>query len=348
MIRGNSRAYRRKTKIVATIGPASNTPEIIRDLITSGMNLARLNFSHGSHQEHSETIKILRTEAENLGSHLAVLQDLCGPKVRLLDIENGELVLNEKDKIQIQYSDSKLGNSNTLFVSAFNPVDILKPGEKVLLSDGRVELVVEEVSKEGATCRTVYGGVVRSRSGIVLPNSRFNLPALTEKDLSDLNWAVENKVDYIALSFVTSAKDIFEIRQRLRDIDESVDIPIVAKFERAMSIDHITEIVEAADAVMIARGDLGLELPLEKVPSTQRMIIQIANHRGTPVITATQMLQSMVESARPTRAEVSDVSTAVRDGTDAVMLSEETAVGSHPKQTIEVLDRILQEAEKRI
>lgn len=335
---------KRKTKIVATLGPASNSPEIIRQLIESGMDIARLNFSHGTHTDHTCLLRTVREEAAKLKRHIVVFQDLCGPKVRIADLENGEIMLEEKATISLQHFTGQVGNEKVLYVEAFDPAKIIKTGEKAFLADGRIELLAEEVTRDSVRCSVVAGGILRSRSGIAVPDSKLDLPSLTQKDIIDVQWGIENEIDYIALSFVNSAKDILMLRDKIRLMGG--DVPVIAKIERAKSIDHVTEIIELSDAVMIARGDLGLELPLERVPRVQKLIIEAANHNGTPVITATQMLQSMVTELRPTRAEVSDVYSAVYDGTDAVMLSEETAVGRNPVNAVKVLDRIVEEAGK--
>lgn len=338
------RSPNRKTKIVATIGPASRSSEVVREMMINGMDIARLNFSHGSWEEHTTSLELIRSEAKKLGKHVAVLQDLCGPKVRIGEVDGGSIHLQQGAKILLKHADGSVGSHAALYVEAFDPIKVIKPGEKALLADGRVELVAEKVDTEGVSCLIKAGGDLRSRSGISVPESRLNLPCLTEKDLKDLEWAVKNRVDYVALSFVAKARDVALTKERLRALGAA--LPVIAKIERAGSLDHISEIIETADAAMVARGDLGLELPLERVPGAQKLIIGTANQRGTPVITATQMLQSMVNELRPTRAEVTDVFTAVRDGTDAVMLSEETAIGRHPATVVKVMDRILLEAEQ--
>lgn len=336
----------RKTKIIATIGPATSEPEVIASLIENGMNVARLNFSHGEHSWHSMILQRIRDEARRIGKHVAVIQDLCGPKMRINPVENDEIELQAGQSISLSFSAQGIGDKNTLYLDVFDPKEVIKPGEKALLADGRIVLVAKEVSDTGVRFDIRSGGLLRSRSGISLPETKIPLPCITEKDLFDLAWGVKENIDFVALSFVGSARDIQRLRAEMTKLGAS--IPIIAKIERAGSIDHIDEIVGAADAVMVARGDLGLELPLEVVPGTQRHIIEISNNRGTPVITATQMLQSMVHQARPTRAEVTDVYSAVRDGTDAVMLSEETAVGEHPVQAVHMLDRILLQSEKEL
>ena len=335
---------KRKTKIIATLGPASSTPEVIRELIRAGMNVARLNFSHGSHEEHSRVLGIVREEATKLKRHVAVFQDLCGPKVRIGELEGGSVVLPDGGTVELRHYDGSKGSADILYVEAFDPSEVMRSGEVALLADGRIELIAEDVTPDRVLCKIKSGGPLRSRSGIAVPHSKLLLPCITEKDIHDLEWAIANDIDYVAISFVRSARDVQDLRDRIQKAGKS--IPIIAKVERAAALDHIEEIVDASEAVMIARGDLGLELPLEKVPSAQKMIIEHSNFRGTPVITATQMLLSMVTETRPTRAEVTDVCTAVRDGTDAVMLSDETAIGKHPVDAIRVLERIIIDAEQ--
>jgi len=335
---------RKKTKVVATIGPASSSPETLRAMIRAGMNVARLNFSHGTHESHTEVLKNVRKAAEDESQPISVFQDLCGPKVRISPVTDDTIILPESGSIKLSYAKSDaIGDLSQIFVEAFDPAEVIKPGERALLADGRVVLRAEKVSGGDVHCSIVAGGPLRSRSGIAVPESKLDLDPLTEKDLKDLEWGVENKVDYVALSFVQSDDNVEQLRDQLRK--RGLKTPIIAKIERARALDDISEIAEAADVLMVARGDLGLELPLEKVPSAQSLVISTANFRGTPVITATQMLQSMVNEIRPTRAEVSDVATAVKDGTDAVMLSEETAIGKYPVKAVEVLSKICMETE---
>jgi pyruvate kinase len=338
----------RKTKIVATIGPASSSRETIRAIIQAGVNVVRMNFSHGTHEDHKRTYDIVRSEARELKKHIAVFVDLCGPKVRIGSVTDGEVYLSEGSFVNLYHLSSSggpvEGSNERLYIEAFDPVKVMQVGHKALLADGRILLIATEIHPEYVRCHVISGGKLRSRSGISVPESRLDLPCLTEKDKVDLAWAIENKVDYVALSFVGTAKDIEDAHVEMDKY--GVRIPIISKIERASSLDEITAIVGASDAVMVARGDLGLELPLERVPAAQRFIINEANLSGKPVITATQMLMSMVNEIRPTRAEVSDVYTAVRDGTDAVMLSDETAIGKHPIESVQVLSSILLEAEK--
>lgn len=334
----------RQTKIVCTIGPATSSAEAIKELMIAGMNVARLNFSHGSHADHLSVLNTVREQAKLLGKSVAVFQDLCGPKVRIAEFEKGEINLVAGSKVELRHYTGKKSTLDVIYVEAFDPAEVMRAGEKALMADGQIELIADSVNNGIVACRVLSGGVLRSRSGIAVPDSKLSLPCLTEKDLKDLDWALENDVDYIALSFVRTEKDVLELREKIRAAGK--DIPIIAKIERAKAIESLTDIVRTSDAIMIARGDLGMELPIERVPAAQKLIIDECIAHGTPVITATQMLRTMVNESRPTRAEVSDVFTAVRDGTDAVMLSEETAVGKYPAESVRILDRICIEAEK--
>ena len=334
----------RQTKIVCTIGPATSSPEAIRELMLAGMNVARMNFSHGSHEDHYKVLMTIREEAAKLGRSIAVFQDLCGPKVRIAEFEKGEIHIKSGDTIELRHYKGIKSNDKVIYVEAFDPVEVMRAGEKALLADGQIELLADSVSEHSVVCTVISGGILRSRSGIAVPDSKLNLPCLTEKDIKDLDWGIRNDVDYVALSFVRTEKDVLELRERIRAAGK--DIPIISKIERAKAIESLTDIVRTSDAVMIARGDLGMELPIERVPAAQKLIIEECLNHGTPVITATQMLRTMVNESRPTRAEVSDVFTAVRDGTDAVMLSEETAVGKYPAESVRILDRICVEAER--
>ena len=338
---------KRNAKIVATIGPASSSREVIRELIIAGLNVARLNFSHGTHEEHSKVLKIIREEAVKLGAHIAVLQDLCGPKIRITALKDGEIYLEEGSTVELRHAlNSEQGDKTKLFIEIFDPSKVVKVGEKVLLADGRITLLAEKITAEAVICKVTGSGILRSKAGISVPESDLSLPCLTEKDKIDIKWGMQNDIDYVALSFVGSQEDLRQTREEMSKYGKP--LPLVAKIERAKALDDVSSIIKNSDAVMVARGDLGVDLPLERVPGAQRFIISSANFEGTPVITATQMLMSMVEQIRPTRAEVSDVVTAIRDGTDAVMLSEETAVGKHPVLAIKVLSDIVCEAEREI
>jgi pyruvate kinase len=261
-------------------------------------------------------------------------------------LEDGEVKIVTGSTISLLKADGTKGSEDRIYIEAFDPVEVVRTGEKVLLADGRIELVAQTVHSDRVECVVRSGGLLRSRSGIAVPESRLYLPCVTDKDKEDLQWGLENDVDFIALSFVGNASDVASLKKLISAAGKST--PVVSKVERAVSLDNLAGIVELSDAVMVARGDLGLEIPLERVPSAQRSIIEVANFSGVPVITATQMLMSMVNEIRPTRAEVSDVTTAVRDGTDAVMLSDETAIGKYPVESVQVLSKILLEAEREV
>ncbi|MCI5064725.1 pyruvate kinase [bacterium] len=334
----------RKTKIIATIGPASRSPEKLRDLMRSGMNVVRLNFSHGSHEEHSETLRRIREASEELDIPVAVLQDLSGPKIRITKIEEDFQQVNDGDEITLQYGPGKMSSARTVYLETLDPVEFLLPGHQVLLADGILELRALEVRENSVRCAVSKGGRIRSRVGIAFPDSEINLPATTDKDFRDLAWGIENRVDYVAISFVNSASDITTLREEIER--KNGHSKIIAKIERKTALRNIQEILQASDGLMVARGDLGLELPLEKVPRVQKKLIEDANYCGVPVIVATQMLHSMVNSVRPTRAEASDIATAVMSGADALMLSEETAIGENPVLALKTLGKIAFEAER--
>lgn len=341
------KACRRKTKIVATIGPASRSTDVLKELITAGANVFRLNFSHGTYDEHLENLRNIRAASESVGIPVAVLQDLSGPKIRISPVDETALLLRDQDKVLLKGSDGKtLSDNRVIHVETLDPVKILKAGERVLLADGTMELLVDRVDGDSAECTVIKGGKLRSRVGIAFPDSEYQLPATTKKDFSDLAWGIANGVDFVAESFVSDVDDIVKLREKI--IAAKADIPIIAKIERRKALENIDAIVGVADAIMVARGDLGVELPLEKVPVIQRELIRLSNRAGIPVIVATQMLSSMVTSIRPTRAEASDIATAVFSGTDAVMLSEETAIGERPAECVRYLGRIAMEAEKHI
>jgi pyruvate kinase len=331
-----------KTKIVCTIGPACEAPEIIKELIENGMRVARLNFSHGTHRGHEKKIHIIRKIAEDLGKPVAILQDLGGPKIRVghipdpgVRIEPGRNIILTPQTIE--------GSAQRISVSYPLLGEEVKAGDRILLADGFLELRVRSVEGSEVHCEVITGGVLTSHKGINLPTGTIRMPSLTDKDREDLHFGLAHNVDYIALSFVRTAADIRNIKEIIRRKNKNT--PVIAKIEKHEAIDHYDEILGAADAIMVARGDLGVEIPLEEVPIIQKRLIQKANALGKPVITATQMLRSMVDAPRPTRAEASDVANAVLDGTDAVMLSEETATGNYPVQAIRYMIRIIVEAE---
>lgn len=335
---------RRKTKIVSTIGPASRSKEMISALIEAGVNVFRLNFSHGTHDEHLEVLNIIRACAEEAALPIAVLQDLCGPKIRISAVENEYANIPDGDEINLWDANGTLSTAKDIYVETLNPVKYLKKGDPILLADGVIVLEARENNGKCVRCYVVKGGRLRSKVGIAFPESNVSIPATTEKDFSDLEWGISHGVDYVAISFVRDASDV----TRLKDFIKSKggDVHIIAKIERKDAIKNLHEIVDVCEGVMVARGDLGLELPLAQLPRTQKEIIEECNFEGKPVIVATQMLSSMVTAIRPTRAEVSDVATAVMMGADAVMLSEETAIGEHPVECVNYLNSIAIEAEK--
>lgn len=340
----DSMLAKRKTKIVATIGPSSRTPEKIRELIEAGANVFRLNFSHGSHDEHLEVLQNVRSIATDMGVHIAILQDLCGPKIRISNVEGDFCPIQDGQKIELRVANGSLSNAEVIYVETVNPMNTVLSGHHVLLADGLIELVTESVASDHVVCRVIKGGRIRSRVGIAFPDSDVDLPATTKKDLVDLDWGITNGVDYVAISFVRSAADVLALREIINQRGSAAGI--ISKIERRIALENIEEIVKASDGLMVARGDLGLEVALEQVPMLQRRLIEEANYRGIPVIVATQMMHSMITSVRPTRAEVSDISAAVMSGADAVMLSEETAIGEHPAACVGYLSRIALAAEQ--
>lgn len=335
---------RRRTKIIATVGPSSRPVERIKELIQAGVNVFRLNFSHGSHEEHLETLKRIRAVAEELNSSVAVLQDLSGPKIRISAVENEFVQIADGAKLTLRKANGSKSTGEIVYVETLDPVKYLKPGEPVLLADGIISLEALHNDGTEVVCHIVKGGRLRSKVGIAFPESNVDIAATTEKDFTDLDWGIKHGIDYVAISFVKDANDIRQLREVIKK--QGGDIHIIAKIERKDALKNLDEIVLACHGVMVARGDLGLELPLEQLPRVQKEIIEKCNFAGIPVIVATQMLSSMVTSIRPTRAEVSDVAAAVMQGADAVMLSEETAIGEHPVQCVKYLNWIAIEAEK--
>lgn len=332
-----------RTKIVCTIGPASEDPEVVRSLVRAGMSVARINFSHGDHATHTRTIETVRRVAEEEGRLVAVMADLQGPKLRVGDLPPEGVVLEEGEVVVLTSSSFSPGRIPVPHPEALRG---LQPDQRILLDDGRLELRVEGRDGEEVRCRVVVGGRLTSHKGLNLPSGTSHIPAITPKDREDLRFAVGQGVDFVALSFVRSAEDVRELRRLLNGAGS--DLPIVAKIEKAEAVDAFGDILEAADAIMVARGDLGVETSPEEVPFYQKRIIRACNRVGKPVITATQMLQSMMERPVPTRAEASDVVNAVLDGTDAVMLSGETAVGRYPVEAAETMASLCAHAESHL
>jgi pyruvate kinase len=327
-----------RTKIVCTLGPATSTREALRNLVDAGMNVARINFSHGTHEQHGQTIALVRDVAKELQRPVAILGDLQGPRIRIgnlrapIPLENGhEVVLAPEDG----------AGPSEIPVTYERLAEDIHAGERILIDDGLLELIVTEVKKPRVTARVLHGGQVRSHKGMNLPGVLVSAPALTEKDRADVAFAIAQDLDYLALSFVRKAEDVDQLRALVPK-----GMLIIAKIEKDSALANIDSIIQTSDGVMVARGDLGVELPFEEVPLAQKKIIAIANQIGRPVITATQMLESMITHPRPTRAEASDVANAILDGTDAVMLSAETAAGKYPRLAVEAMTRIIAEIEK--
>ncbi len=332
----------RRTKIVCTIGPSSDSEEMITRLIAAGMSVARLNFSHGTPEYQRELIRKIKRIRKALNKPVAILQDLQGPKIRIGIIASGTVQLQPGGEFVLT-SDDIAGDANRASVSLKTLPEEVKVGNPVLLADGNIELRVEKVTPPNIYCRVVVGGQLSSRKGINLPASEVHVDSLTNKDRNDILIGVEEKVDAIALSFVRKADDILACRRVITD--QNCNIPIIAKIEKHEAVDNIDSIIDVSQAIMVARGDLGVEIDLEKVPLVQKEIIRKCNALGKPVITATQMLQRMVDNPRPTRAEATDVANAILDGTDAVMLSDETAAGKYPAEAVMMMDRIARTAE---
>ncbi|HEY8513227.1 MAG TPA: pyruvate kinase [Cyclobacteriaceae bacterium] len=331
-----------KTKIVATVGPASNSKEMLRALIMEGVDVFRLNFSHGTHEDHKKVIDYVRELNEELGTSISLLQDLQGPKIRVQEVEPGTVL--ERGQSLVITTKQLLGNREIVSTSYTDLPRDVRVGDLVLVDDGKIELKVTEIRDEEIVTEVVHGGPLKSRKGINLPFTKVSAPSLTEKDLADLEFGMKNDIDWIALSFVRKGSDI----QGLRDIlnRNNSKALIVAKIEKPEALSNIDEIIALTDAVMVARGDLGVEIWLEEVPMVQKMIIEKCNAAGKPVIVATQMMESMIENPRPTRAETNDVANSVMDGADALMLSAETATGKYPIEVIRSMVRTIVSVEK--
>jgi len=337
----------RRTRIVCTIGPSSSSPAVLRAMIQAGMDVARLNFSHGDHATHRQVAANVREAADATGRYIALMGDLQGPKIRTGSLASSFQRLargRSVAMVSVAAEHALPGSGEEIQVSHRELVEALRPGDRVLLDDGRIELVVRSRSDGRAEATVVRGGLLGERKGISVPGRPLPMPALTAKDIDDLKLAVELGVDYLALSFVRRPEDVLACQQHLGALN--CNVPIIAKLEKLEGIRNLSEILEVADAVMVARGDLGVELKLGEVPAVQKDIIDRANRAGVPVITATEMLESMVTSNRPTRAEVSDVANAIWDGTDAVMLSQETSVGAHPVESVRAMARICVSAQR--
>ncbi|HEX9483103.1 MAG TPA: pyruvate kinase [Gemmatimonadaceae bacterium] len=327
-----------RTKIVCTLGPASNSRDTLRSLMEAGLSIARLNFSHGTHEQHAETVAMVRETARELSRPVAILGDLQGPRIRIGDLDAPRDVRDGQDVVLVPGENAQGDQFPTTYAHL---CDDLRVGDRILIDDGLIELVALEVTPVFVTTRVLHGGRIKSHKGINLPGVSVSAPSITEKDWADVAFAVQHELDYLALSFVRRAEDITELREKIPR-----HMLVVAKIEKDSALENIESIVLASDAVMVARGDLGVELPFEEVPIAQKRIISLCNKLGRPVITATQMLESMITHPRPTRAEASDVANAIFDGTDAVMLSAETAAGKYPRLAVEAMTRIITEIER--
>ncbi|RFM27684.1 pyruvate kinase [Deminuibacter soli] len=334
-----------KTKIVATVGPACDTYEKLLELVKAGVNVFRLNFSHGNHEDKAKIIEHIRSINKTEPYNISILADLQGPKLRVGEIENGALPIATGDILTFTSKEKVVGTKERIYVSYPNLHDDVKVGDKIMIDDGKLEVVVIEITKEGdVKVAVTYGGTLYPKKGVNLPDTAISLPAMTEKDIVDFEFIVTQDVDWIALSFVRKAEDIVDLKRRLAERNSTAKV--IAKIEMPSALVDLRNIVVESDGVMVARGDLGVELPVEKVPMAQRDIIRKCIHRGKPVIVATQMMESMIDRVKPNRSEITDVANAVLEGADAVMLSGETATGQHPALVVETMRKIILEVEK--
>ena len=337
--------YLRRTKIICTIGPVSGSPAVIQRLIASGMDIVRLNLSHGTLEEHARYLENIRKLSRRDGITIAVLIDLPGPKYRIGRLSGGQVLLKKGSQVKLTTDDFE-GNSSLLPVTLPNLSRDIKIGDTVILDDGDMELKVQGIDGSGVRCRVTVGGLLRQGRGLVVPGMKISVPFLTDQLRRDIIFAIGQRPDFLALSFVTGPADIESVKTILRE--HGASIPIIAKIERGEAVTNFNSILAACDGIMVARGDLGVEIPLEKVPLVQKDLIKRCNRAGKPVITATEMLESMIDAVRPTRAETTDVANAIFDGTDAIMLSAETAIGKYPVQAVRVMSSIARAAEKKL
>jgi len=328
---------RQKTKIVCTIGPASGSTSVIEELIRAGMNVARLNFSHGTLEEHAGYIRNIRKAASKLNIPVAILQDLAGPKIRTGKLGKKEVRLKEGAGFTLTTAKVR-GNEHSVTVNLPELAENVKRGDVIFLNDGAIKLEVVNTTRDAVRCRVILGGVLGWEKGVNVPGVNLKIPSCTEKDFHDLSFGIEHEVDFVALSFVREARDMLRVRNFLKK--RGADIPLIAKIEKWEALENLDNILAASDGLMVARGDLGIEIPLERVPLAQKEIIRKCNHAGKPVITATQMLESMINAPHPTRAEVTDIANSIFDGTDAIMLSGETAIGHYPVEAVQVMMKI--------
>ena len=330
----------KKTKIVATIGPSSSSKSVLKEMARKGMNVARLNFSHGSYKDHEEVIKRIREVNEETGLNIALLADLQGPKIRTRKMKDNGVLLEDGKTVTITIDDELEGTAEKFAINYKSLPKDVKKGELILLDDGKIQLVVVETNgMDTVKAKVNHGGILSSNKGVNLPNTSISLPCLTEKDLEDLKFAIEQNFDWIGLSFVRSARDIIELKHIIAH--NQCKAKVIAKIEKPEAVEDIDDIIKESDALMVARGDLGVEIPMEDVPLVQKMLIQKCYLHARPIIVATQMMESMIDNITPTRAEVNDVANAVLDGADAVMLSGETSVGKFPVEVIDAMSKIV-------
>jgi len=335
-----------KTKIICTIGPASDKEDILRDMMLAGMDVARLNFSHGTHADHLEKIRLIEKLRGELSSHTSVMLDTKGPQIRLGDFENGKVNLKSGAKF-VLYGAARLGDEGGIGITYPGLCRDVKPGDTILVSDGLIELRVDETDDTDISCTVINGGVLSNHKSVNVPGVRLSIPFLSDADRADLKFGAENGVDFVAASFVQCAENVREIRLALDEYGGK-DIKIIAKIENAAGVENCDEIIAESDGIMVARGDMGVEVPIETIPGIQKRLIDLASDRGKIVITATQMLESMTANPRPTRAEITDVANAIYDGTSAIMLSGETASGMYPVQSVITMQKIALRTESEI
>lgn len=337
----------RKTKIVCTMGPNTDNKDIMEALVKNGMNVARFNFSHGDYEEQRNRMNLLKRVREEQGKPVATLLDTKGPEIRTGVLENGKKVMLSEGADFTLYTEEIVGNASGCSITYAGLTEDVEQGNRILIDDGLIELEVKEVTENAIHCHVVNGGELGEKKGINVPNVKVNLPVVTEKDKADIIFGIEQKIDFIAASFIRNAEGVKEIRKILKE-HHAEDIAIIAKIENAEGLENIDEIIEVADGIMVARGDLGVEIPAPQVPHIQKMIIHKCNANYIPVITATQMLDSMIRNPRPTRAEVTDVANAIYDGTDAIMLSGETAAGKYPVEALKMMNEIAENTEQYV
>ncbi|HJD37995.1 MAG TPA: pyruvate kinase [Candidatus Blautia ornithocaccae] len=337
----------RSTKIICTMGPNTDKKTVMKSLVKNGMNVARFNFSHGDHEEQRERMNLLKNVREELDRPVAILLDTKGPEIRTGLLEGGKKVTLKEGSEFILYTEEMTGNETGCCVTYPGLAKDVKAGDRILIDDGLIELKVKQIKSGNIVCHVENGGELGERKGVNVPNVKVKLPAVTEKDIDDILFGIQQDIDFIAASFIRSAKGVKEIRKILKE-NHAEHISIIAKIENAEGVENIDEIIEASDGIMVARGDLGVEIPAQEVPHIQKMIIKKCNERYVPVITATQMLDSMIRNPRPTRAEVADVANAIYDGTDAVMLSGETAAGKYPIEALKMMNEIAENTEQYV